>query len=231
MSNMKKSSSAKLSKTTLDQGALSDQELQSIHAAELKKHDEGLEDKKGISLLFVFVLLILYIVVLKGGDYIVNFSSRFDSMAYNETKEADRGPKGVGGDAVVAQIDPLVLGKRLYAQNCVVCHQATGQGVAGAFPPLNGSEYVVGSEQRPIRILLNGLSGPITVNGTEFNSVMPAFGPMWDDEKIAAVLTYIRSEWGNQAEAVLTETVEAVRAVVPDRGMQTWTVEELEAYK
>jgi mono/diheme cytochrome c family protein len=96
---------------------------------------------------------------------------------------------------------------------------------------LSGSEYVVGSEQRPIRILLNGLSGPITVNGMEYNSVMPGFGPMWDDEKIAAVLTYVRSEWGNQAEAVLTETVAAVGAVAPDRGMQAWTVEELEAYR
>ncbi|MBL4575533.1 MAG: cytochrome c, partial [Opitutaceae bacterium] len=116
-------------------------------------------------------------------------------------------------------------------QNCVVCHQATGTGVAGIFPPLKGSEYVVGSEQRPIRILLNGLTGPITVNGMEYNSVMPAFGPMWDDEQIAAVLTYIRSEWDHQAEAVLTETVEATRAVAPDRGMQAWTVEELDVYK
>lgn len=231
MSNMKKSSKTKLSKTTLDQGAISDQELQLIHAAELKKDDTGLEDKKGISLLAVFVLLILYIVVLKGGDYIVNFSSRFDSMVYNETKKVDRSPKGAGGDAVVAQVDPLVLGKRLYTQNCVVCHQANGEGVPGAFPPLAGSDHVLGSEQLPIRILLNGLAGPITVKGVEYNSVMPAFGPMWDDEQIAAVLTYIRSEWGNQAEAVLPETVEAVRAVAPDRGMQAWTVEELEAYK
>jgi mono/diheme cytochrome c family protein len=115
----------------------------------------------------------------------------------------------------------------------VACHQATGQGLPGAFPPLADSEWVLGPEQRLIRIVLHGLGGEIEVIGATYNGIMPAFGPStlsWSDDEIAAVLSYVRQEWGNAADPVSPETVAAVRAETADR-TTAWTVAELDAYK
>jgi mono/diheme cytochrome c family protein len=100
----------------------------------------------------------------------------------------------------------------------------------GAFPPLAGSEWVTGSVDRPIAIVLHGLQGPITVAGTEWNGVMMANGvggPMSDDD-IAAVLTYVRSSWGNAASAVTAADVARVRAATASR-TTAWTAAELQA--
>jgi mono/diheme cytochrome c family protein len=124
------------------------------------------------------------------------------------------------------------MGRRLYTQNCVACHQTNGAGLPPVFPPLADSDWVVGSEQRLIRVLLHGLGGEIQVNGTPYNGVMPAFGPSsvnWSDDQIAAVLTYIRQEWGNAAEPVLPATVAEVRAAAAGRAT-AWTQAELEPY-
>lgn len=104
-----------------------------------------------------------------------------------------------------------VDGAALFASLCVACHQATGQGLPGVFPPLAGSEWVIGNEATAAAILLHGIHGPLTVKGTVYNGVMPAFGGQLNDEQIAAVLTHIRSQWGNAAVPVTAETVAAAR--------------------
>ena len=96
---------------------------------------------------------------------------------------------------------------------CTACHQATGLGLPGVFPPLAGSEWVNGPAENLIRIQLRGLMGPITVAGNEFNSAMPPNHAMSDDQ-IAEVLTYIRSEWGNTGSAVTADMVKALRSEV-----------------
>ena len=94
------------------------------------------------------------------------------------------------------------------------------------------SEWVTGSEERVIRIVLHGLQGPIKVEGTDYNSAMPAFGRVagsgynWTDDKIAAVLTYVRQEWGNQAGPITTEKVAEIRTKEGDH--KPWTSAELE---
>lgn len=101
-------------------------------------------------------------------------------------------------------------GERNYQQRCVSCHQLNGEGTAGVFPPLVGSEYVTTANVGvPIRIVLHGLQGPITVKGAEYNSLMPAYGVgiVMSDAEVAAVLTYVRSSWGNNASAVTAEDV------------------------
>jgi mono/diheme cytochrome c family protein len=103
-------------------------------------------------------------------------------------------------------------GKALYA-TCMACHQANGQGIPGAFPPLAESEWVNGPAENLIRIQLRGLMGPITVKGVEYNSVMPANAAM-SDEEIAAVLTYVRSNFGNTSGPVTAEQVKALRSEV-----------------
>ncbi len=133
-----------------------------------------------------------------------------------------------GGDArtavpVVAGVD----GGAIFAANCAACHQSSGQGLPGVFPPLAGSEWVTGDAQTAIAIVNDGLHGAITVNGAEYNGVMPAFGRQLSAEELAAVLTFIRAEWGNNASAVEAQSVKAHRAKHPERG--AWNAEELQA--
>ena len=114
---------------------------------------------------------------------------------------------------------------------CYACHQQNGQGIAGQFPPLAGSDWVLGNKERLIKISMYGLMGEIEVNGVKYNNVMtppgiPA-GSLTDDQ-IANVLTYIRNDWGNSASAVSAEEVATVRASLKGRApMQMFTAAEL----
>lgn len=100
-------------------------------------------------------------------------------------------------------------GAKLYENNCQACHQANGQGVPGAFPPLAGSDYLTDANTH-IKTVLKGLNGPITVNGTAYNGAMQAFGQLSDDE-IAAIITYERNSWGNALGIVKPEQVASNR--------------------
>lgn len=128
----------------------------------------------------------------------------------------------------------LTPGQELFLSGgaCAVCHGINGEGQIGVYPPLAGSEWVNGPEERLIRILLHGLQGPITTSGKQYNAAaMPGFGPgpkspfNWNDEKIAQVLTYIRQAWGNTGAPVATETVTRIRQQTGDR--DPWTQDEL----
>ena len=104
-----------------------------------------------------------------------------------------------------------VDGAALFASHCAACHQASGAGLMGVFPPLAGSEWVAGKGSTLANIVLHGIDGALTVKGKTYNGVMPAFKDQLGDPEIAALLTHIRSQWGNQGAAVETETVAQVR--------------------
>lgn len=97
-----------------------------------------------------------------------------------------------------------VDGKQVFTANCVACHQATGKGLPGVFPPLDGSEWVMGDARTVANILLHGVSGELVVAGNTFKGAMPAFQQLGDAE-LAAVASYIRSEWSNKAEPIKAE--------------------------
>lgn len=101
-------------------------------------------------------------------------------------------------------------GAKVYTANCASCHQANGQGVAGAFPPLAGSAIVNGDAAKVVHIVKYGLTGPVQVAGKSYNGQMPAWSPQISDGDIASVITYIRSSWGNKAGAVTAAQVTAV---------------------
>jgi nitrite reductase (NO-forming) len=128
------------------------------------------------------------------------------------------------GDKAVAQteaIDQAVsstskgtqieAGKMLYNGTCSVCHQNNGEGMPGVFPPLAGADYLLEDKTRAIEIVLNGMSGPVTVNGEEYNSVMPPMSQLNDDE-VANILTFVLNSWGNEGGVVTPEEVAHVRA-------------------
>lgn len=103
-------------------------------------------------------------------------------------------PKGSGGP---------VDGKALFEKNCLACHQMNGQGIPGAFPPLDGSSYVTSDKiDRLASIMLFGLTGPITVNGIVYSNVMTPFGGQLKDEELAAIATYVRGSWSNKVGPV-----------------------------
>ena len=102
------------------------------------------------------------------------------------------------------------LGKQIYSQTCFACHQAEGQGIAGAFPPLAKSDYLNADVERAIGIVLHGKTGEITVNGTVYNSVMTA--QTLSDEEVANVLTFVYNSWENNKTEVTPEMVAKVKS-------------------
>jgi len=104
----------------------------------------------------------------------------------------------------------MAAGKGVFDTNCAACHQPNGKGLPGAFPPLAGSDFLQGDREKVLSVALFGLSGPITVNGQEYNAVMPSMGYL-SDEDLAAALTYVFNSWGNSLAAVSASEVAALR--------------------
>lgn len=132
----------------------------------------------------------------------------------------------VGGDSRTAVTTvaaagggAAVSGEAVFNGNCAACHQASGQGIAGAFPPLAGSRWVEAEEHAiPVAVVLAGLGGEIEVQGKTYNSAMPGFGGQLSDAEVAAVVSYIRGAWGNTAGKVSEQNVAAVRERLGERG-------------
>jgi nitrite reductase (NO-forming) len=115
----------------------------------------------------------------------------------------------------LSQEEQIAAGKALYAGTCSVCHQDDGKGLPGVFPPLMASDYLAAHAKEDIvRIVLNGLTGPVKVNGQDYNSVMPPMSQLTDDE-VANILTYVQTGFGNQGERVLKDEVAKIRAATP----------------
>jgi mono/diheme cytochrome c family protein len=121
-------------------------------------------------------------------------------------------------------------GRVVYSTTCAACHQATGEGVEGTYPPLAGSEIVNGDEAKVVRIVLHGLTGPVEVAGETYSGMMPPWGGVLKDPELAAVLTYVRSAWGNKAAPITPGKVAAIRAATTSRATP-WTAAELAGVK
>lgn len=130
----------------------------------------------------------------------------------------------LGDSRTVADLAPqagaksgVVDGAQIYAAQCVACHQASGAGLPGVFPPLAGSEWATGKDSVLAQILLHGISGSLTVKSAVYNGAMPAFQGKLNDAEIAAVLTYVRSSFGNAVGKVDAALVKTARAAGKDR--------------
>lgn len=175
----------------------------------------------------IWLIILFGLLVYWGQLYLDEHGGGFDPRVY----EAFASYKQVV--AANPQQGPAMLiakGQALY-QLCSACHQPNGLGTAGLFPPLAGSEWVTEpNPARLIRIPLHGLTGPIEVSGQQWNGAMAALGGSLSNEDLAAILTYIRQAWGNDAPPVTPEEVAAVRtetASRPEDGTAPWTAQEL----
>lgn len=117
-------------------------------------------------------------------------------------------------------------GKSLYENACATCHADNGAGVTQAFPPLAGAEMVTGDKELLIRITLHGMEGPLRVKDENYNGFMPSFAGRFSNQELAAILTYIRTSWGNDAGAVSPETVGEVREETRDSPGALSTIKE-----
>jgi mono/diheme cytochrome c family protein len=205
-----------------DPASISDEALLAAHEKLLDKQpDEKAKYKlMPLGLLFFFSGLILF-----AATYLNRYSGHFDPTIFNENTLPTK------GQIAEVKVDPVVLGKKIFSvpTYCVQCHQATGLGLPGTYPPLAGSEWANGPANRVISIILYGLQGTVHVEGKTFNAAaMPSFGPSGfnlNDQQLAAVLTYVRQEWGNKSGPITPEQVAAVRA--QDGAHGAWSESDL----
>ena len=196
-----------------------------VHGSVLRERAEPLAGREPVPL---WLLAVFFSVIFWAGLYLADNSGGFRADVFDPSRTAWAGG---GAAARTGPVDSKVLGKRVFTQNCLVCHQATGLGVAGQFPPLVGSEWVLGGDwhgdNHLVKILLKGLQGRVQVKGNTYNNAMPTWS-MLSDGQIAAVLTYIRSEWGNLAPPISTDYVRAIREQAAAR-TEPWASKDLQA--
>ncbi len=194
-----------------------------IHEPIYRETAEPKDGYEPVPLWLMFAALALMGVM---GWYLGMYSGGFRADVYDE-RALLKGGLRLADDAAPEPVDPMVLGKRVY-NNCMACHQADGLGVAGNYPPLDGSDWVTGKPETLAALLLHGLEGEINVLGERYNGIMPPWSHL-NDEQIASVMTYVRTSWSNGAEEVSPELVAAVREETADR-RGAFTVVDLEAF-
>ena len=177
---------------------LNDKELQ--RRAQQRETAEPSERSKPIPKLFLIFALAH---VVWGAAYIVTTGPFGTATLGDQRTVADLSGPAPGAAGVVD-------GKKVFAVNCVACHQTTGKGLPGVFPPLDGSEWVTGEERTIVNILLHGVNGEMEVMGVTYKGAMPAFKQLSDAE-LAAVATYVRAEWSNKASPITPQLFEAER--------------------
>ncbi len=188
---------------------------------------EVTEPKAGQAAAPVWLLVLLVLILYLGMIYFDRDSGWFNQQVYAPYRNIQEleAFQPVSGAPSLFQ-----LGLQVYSKpTCVACHQANGKGLPGQFPPLVKSDWLLEPEPgRIIRIVLDGLSGPLQVEGQSYNGAMVPWRDVLTDEEIAAVLTYVRQnpEWGNNAPAVTPDRVKQVRERTKDR-RQPWSPEEV----
>lgn len=188
-----------------------------LHAPIARELEEPKDGFEPTPMWWVFVVMAL---LGWGGWYLGTYSGNWRADVYDERP----GIAATASTSVPPAADPMVLGKRIYA-NCQACHQADGRGVEGNYPPLAGSSWVTGNPDTLVRILLHGVEGELEVGGRVYNQAMPPWKHL-RDEQLAAVATYVRGSWGNRAGPVEPEMVRAVRTATAVRS-RAWTAAEL----
>ena len=198
-----------------------DQKLQHAHERLLHKKEAP---KEGFAVLPIGLLFLFCGLVFWAGVYLIHHSGAFRPDIYDPNWKP-----GAQSEMVAAVFDPIEYGKKAYKKNCQQCHQASGEGIPGVYPPLVQSSWVLSDPGLPIKIILLGLEGPITVKGETYNNAMAGLGQL-KDRDIAAILTYVRQAWGNAASPVDEEQVTAIRNEVGGRTTACSAEELLEEY-
>jgi mono/diheme cytochrome c family protein len=179
-------------------------EVRDVHAAIIREKDEPADGYEPVPF---WLLTFICALSMFGGGYIMKYSGGFSPDVLDHTL-VTYGPVQAG---VKKAVDPAVLGQRLFT-NCASCHGASGAGAAGVYPSLVGSKVVLGGGTRMAAIIINGAQGPWEAASGTYNNAMTPWGNQLNDEQIAAIMTYVRGAWGNNAPPVSAEAVAQVRS-------------------
>lgn len=211
-----------MSNFTDDSSEASEEDIHDLHDPIMREMERPRDGYQPIPLTLIFLFFGL---IGWGGWYMGAYSGdwRVDVFYPDQETAADDGDEEDSGE--MSEDELRTDGERVY-NTCASCHQSDGKGTPGSFPPLDGSEWVTGDAELPIRIVLHGLEGPIEVAGEEYDNNMPQQGEQLSDQEIAAVLTYVRTSWSNDAGAVEPSQVEQVREETADRDAP-WTASDL----
>ena len=144
-------------------------------------------------------------------DKIIYSGKQADTVYLPEgsASQSIENPTKVAEDENLSKDQQIALGKNVFENNCLACHQAKGEGIPSAFPPLAKSDFLNADHGRAIGIVLHGLSGPVEVNGETYDSVMP--GIALNDGQVANVLTYVLNSFGNDGGQVSPADVKKQR--------------------
>jgi len=141
-----------------------------------------------------------------------------DAMYIGDQAHANLAPVAAAAKAQAAGDltveDQVKAGQALFAGTCSTCHQGNGEGMPGVFPPLAKSDYIAADPKHVPTVILHGLQGPVKVNGTDYNSIMPPMNQLTDDE-VANIATYVLNSWGNPGGRVTKEEAAQIRKVKP----------------
>jgi nitrite reductase (NO-forming) len=156
----------------------------------------------------------LAILQVSGADNKDIYSGKEVDAVYLGDKAGDLNPvasaRESAAQGTLTLAEQVQAGQAHFTGTCSVCHQATGEGIPGAFPPLAKSDYIGADPKRVATIITHGLQGPVTVNGKDYNSVMPPMAQLTDDE-VANISTYVLNSWGNPGGRVTKEEAAAIR--------------------
>ena len=197
-------------------------DIERLHSAIMR---EKLEPREGFQPIPMTLLFGLFVLLMWGGWYLGAHDADFQPQKLDGPKAFAMNNSTATSEPV--KLDPVVVGKRIY-NNCVSCHQSDGNG-SSTYPPLNDSDWVNGRPEVFAAILLHGINGPFEVKGEQYNNEMPAWGAKLTDFEIAAVMSFVRSNWENSSEAVDESLVTEVRGSV--KRSEHWTMEELVEYR
>ncbi len=198
----------------MELGRFEDTSLQAAHAQLMREKAEPIELYKPIPMTLMWIIFVLFAWA---GYYLSENSGQWRSDVFDPHWTPS------GAAATVDEVDyysmawQLDRGKNLYSNNCATCHQASGLGLTGVYPPLAGAEWVNSESELLLKILLRGLQGNLTVLGNTYNGAMPSYGEnggKWRDRDIAAVATYVRNSFGNSSTPITEEIMLATRAAV-----------------
>ena len=172
-----------------------------LHVAQERENAEPEERTRPMPLVAAAITMAM---VLFGVVYI------FISEPFGNAELGDRRTVADLSGPVPTAAGAAVDGKAVFVAQCVACHQTSGKGLPGVFPPLDGSEWVQGDARTVANILLHGINGKITVANVDYTGAMPSFQQLGDAE-LAAVASYIRGEWSNKAQPLPSTLFEQER--------------------
>ena len=207
-------------------------DITEIHAAVQREKPEPTSETTPMP---IWLTAVCGVAMVWAGTYFGIFNGGLSSSVFNEYESSPallfpQPPKsGLRTVSAEAPQSLAQMGKGVYSQYCVACHQASGTGVPGQFPPLAKSEYVIGSEKRLVAIMLKGAQGPLTILGElhTYSGNMVPWETQLSPKKIAAVTSYIRQEWGNNAPEISEAKVVAAKLEFVAQTAQ-WTEAELQ---